>query len=84
MGIPYTTYGHEPVRGMPVMSPEFREELHGRTMEYPLLLGDGKWVVVNLCMKSGNRSFPGRGETIDADRIAVIALAEARYFDFDK
>lgn len=78
--IPYRRFTDDPMSGDPPIPPRLREALHGRRMEYPLVVGDE--IVVDLDLEMAG--VFELGDTIDAHLLCRVSLADKKYFDFDR
>ena len=79
--IPYESYSGDVGWGLPVMPPDLLRELDGRRMEYPLLVREGQYVVVDLKMQQGLP--PVHGEIIHAEKVVGLSIAWSYHFNFE-
>ncbi len=82
-GIPFERFSNPEIDEgeLPIPS-SLLEELDGKIMEYPLKLRGGEYVVVDWGHAGQEMIKPG--ERINARGLTHLAIAEARYFDFDR
>jgi len=85
-GIPYDRYCQNPNHGDPAILPIFLKELDGKAMEYPLILSpfigsERRFVVVDFIT---TEALYRPGDRIDINQIDALAVADCKYFDFEK
>lgn len=80
MGIPYERFSSNPEGDEePPIPKDIKKELEGKKMEYPLLLRQGSFTVVDWAYDGDCKP----GQLIEARKVQYLKLAEARHFDFD-
>ncbi len=79
IGIPYERFSTDPMDEDPAIPPDILEELEGKTMEYPLKLRKGAWIIVDWAYDGDCKP----GEPIEAKKVQYLKVAETRHFDFD-
>lgn len=82
LGIPFKRFSRSDIdQDYPPIPSDILKELHGKKMEYPLMVRRGTYVVVDWAYDEHDLK---PGDAIDAKKVRYVYIAEAWYFNFDK
>ena len=88
LGVPFQSYCQDPDHGDPAIPTILWEALHKQPMQYPLIISPfianpkRKDVIVNFGTRDGY--IYDLGEAIDMNKVEAVAVADCKYFDFEK